>query len=334
MTRRDRTTGLPTASRGRRSATSVGEGSWLSSQRTRQIAILGVALAAVLVVAGLLVYNWYDSSIAQPREVVLRVDAEEFSLSYFSARLPGFAQSNPAAGGLLLTQELLNQLETEGLTLIAAAERGIVLSDEDVTQAIALSLGVLPDSTRGGLFDTRYREALTTSGLNDGQYRQRAEALEADRQLRAALLTEIGTTGEIVYLRVVTTASLEEASAVHERIVAGEDMGTVAQEVSLDIESRQNNGELVSPPLLLDEALQAALADAEEGTLLDPIEAGETFWVVRLEQREADGDYQAGQAEALMALRLADVLEETRSRVIIERDLSTDDASWAIDQTN
>lgn len=333
MTRRDRTTGLPIARRGRRAGARATEGRGLLQGATR-LAIIGAAVAALLAVAGLLAYNWYDSSVGQPGKVVLRVGEEEFSLSYYAARLPEFARSDPSASGLLVTQALLGKLEQEGLTLAAAAERGIVLNDEDVTEAIAFELGVPPNTSRGSLFDTRYRAVLRDSGMSDGHYRRQAEAREVDRRLREALREEVGETGALVRLRVVTAATLEEAEAVRTRIEEGEDMGTIAQVDSLHDESRQNDGLFIAPPELLDEGLVEALARAEEGVLLDPVEAEGTFWLIRLEGREEAGAYTEAQIAALTELRFEEALAAARDRVTIERDFTADDANWAIEEAS
>ena len=332
MTRRDRTTGLPVARRGRRAAARSGDGGGLSLQRLTRFGIIGVAVAALLVVIALLAYNWYDDSIAQPGKTVLRVGEEEFSLSYYAARLPEFARAEGAGSGLLLTDALLGKLEEEGLALTAAAERGIVLSDDDVTAAIAIWLGVPRDTSRGGLFDTRYRDELRNTGLSDSHYREQTRAREAETRLRELLREEVGETGALLHLRVVTAATLEEAEALRARIDEGEDMGTIAQVDSLHEESRQNDGLWALPPALLDAALQEALANAEEGALLEPVEAGGFFWVIRLETREAAGTYEDAHIAELTELRFEEAIEAARERVTIERDFTTDDADWAIRQ--
>ncbi len=332
MTRRDRTTGLPGGQRGRRAAARASDSGGLFSQRVARVGIIGTAVAALLVVAALIAFFWYDSSIGQPGKTVLQVGEEEFSLSYYAARLPEFARTDPSGRGLLVTEALLNRLEEEGLVLAAAAERGIAMSDEDVTAAIALELGVTPDTSRGSPFDARYRDALRTSGLSDGHYRQQARARATERELRTALRDEVGTTGTIVHLRVVTAATIEEADAIVARIGEGEDMGTIAQVESLHDASRQNDGILLSPPPLLDQALQDALAGAAEGELLEPVESGGVFWVVRLERREAEGSYTDSDIARLAQLRFEEAIAAARSRVTIDRDFTTDDANWAIEQ--
>ena len=332
MTRRDRTTGLPVAQRGLRVASRAGVRTSPLAGRAGQIAIIGAAVALLLAVAAFFAYDWYGENVRQPRKVVLSVGDEEFTLSYYAARLPSFIGSNEFASGLLAVQALLQQLETEGLTAIVAAERGIALSREDVTRAIAASLGVPADTTRGSAFDRSYRAELNRLGMSDTHYRRRAAALESARLLRAALREEAGERGGLILVRVVTVATLEEAEAVQARIAAGEDMGSIAQVESAHDRSRQEDGLLLTPPALLAGALQDALTGVEEGTLVGPVEAGEAFWIVRLERSEAEGTYTEEHLDGLEALRLEEALAEARSRVAIERDFTTSDASWAFEQ--
>ena len=332
MTRRDRTTGLPVARSGRRRAARAREDGGLLSQRTLRFSIIGVAVVALLAVAALVVFNWYDNSIATPNKVVLQVGEEEFSLSYYAARLPGFARSGSSGTGLLVTQELLAQLEEEGLIVAAAVARGIALDDQAVTEGMALELGAPPDTSRGSIFDTRYRDALRDSGLSDSDYRQQAKARIAERELRSVLIDEVGETGLVLQLRVVTAATLEEAEAIRARIVDGEDMGTIAQLESLHEESRLNDGLLAMPPELLDTAVRDALAGAGEGTLLETVEGEDAFWVIRLEARDEAGAYTDTQIAELTELRFEEALEAARSSVTIERDFTTDDANWAIEE--
>ena len=331
MTRRDRTTGLPLPRRGLRRRARDREGGFLASRAAR-FAVTGVAVAALLLVAGLLVFNWFDQSVARPRKVVLRVGAEEFTLSYYAARLPGFSQTGGGGSGLLLTQELLGHLEREGLAIALAAERGIVPSDADVLETIAASLGVAWSAGRDSPFDVRYRQELRDSGLGDADYRRRAAARETSRLLLAAVRAEIPAQGEMLRLRVVATASEEAAAAVLERVAAGEDMGAIAQVESTDEAMRQTDGILRSPPALLSEALREALAAVADGELVGPVEADGGFQVARIEGREADAPYTEAQLDELAALRLAEALDEARERIPVERDFTTDDASWAIDE--
>ena len=331
MTRRDRTTGLPLPRRGWRRRARADRGGFLAGRRA-QFAVAGVALAALLLVAGLLAFNWFDQSVARPRKAVLQVGEESFSLSYYAARLPGFSREGEGAGGLLVTQELLGQLEREGLANALAAERGLAPSEAETLDVIAASLGVAWSADRGSPFDERYRQELRDSGLGDADYRRRAAAREAGRRLLEALRAEVPARGELLALRVVALADADAAGAVRERVAGGEDIGAIAQTESLDEDSRQQDGVLRAPPALLPAPLREALDGAAEGDLVGPVEDGGRFWVARLDGREADAVHTEAHLDGLAGLRLEEALAEARGRIAIERDFSTDDARWAIDE--
>lgn len=331
MTRRDRTTGLPLPRRGWRRRARGDRGGFLAG-RGAQFAVAGAALAALLLVAGLLAFNWFDQSVTRPRKAVLRVGEEAFSLSYYAARLPGFSREGEGTGGLLLTQELLGQLEREGLANALAAERGLSPSEAETLDAIAASLGVAWSAARGSAFDEGYRQELRDSGLGDADYRRRAAAREAGRRLLEALRAEVPARGELLALRVVALGGEEEAGAVRERVDAGEDIGAIAQTESLDEDSRQQDGVWRSPPALLPAPLLEALAEAAEGGVVGPVEADGRFWVARLDGREADAAYTEAHLDGLAGLRLEEALAEARGRIVIERDFTTDDARWATEE--
>ena len=329
MTRRDRTTGLPASQRRSRSGSQGSVGSTLFSTRLGQIAVIGTAVVALLVVVGFIAYQWYDENIGHPGKVILSVAEEDFTLSYYADRLAPFATANQLTDLGIAAQALMVKFEEEGVIIVAAAERGIELSDEDINQAIATTLGV-PVGGQGSVFDIRYRRELRAVGMSDSHYRQLTAALEADRRLREALRAEIGETGEILLLRVIATNTVEEALAVRTRIEAGEDMGTIAQTESIHLPSRQEDGLLLSPPILLDEVLQQALVGVEITELAGPIQVANGFWVIRPERTDPEGTYTPEQLDQLLELRFAEALAEVRERITVERDFTSDDIDWAV----
>ena len=162
-------------------------------------------------------------------------------------RLGPFITSNPSIGTSIAPQALLGKLEDEAFALALIAERGIVITDDDVTAAIATELGVAEGGS-GSAFDNAYRARLTSTGISDGNYRRLTEAAEADRLLREAIRTEIGETGETVMLRIVVVDTQDEADDVVARINAGEDMGSIAQIESIHVQSRVEDGLWITPP--------------------------------------------------------------------------------------
>jgi peptidyl-prolyl cis-trans isomerase D len=81
-------------------------------------------------------------------------------------------------------------------------------------------------------------------------------------------------------------AARERAEAVRERIAAGEDMASVAREVSEDEGSRELGGDLgLLPVSEVSQALRDAVADLEDGELSPVVEGDLGFHVVRREQQ-------------------------------------------------
>ena len=328
MARRERTTGLPRARQ--RSATV--EQSRGVDERTLRFAVLGVGAVVLLVVLGFLAYRIYDQRVGVPNSPVLTVAGEEASLRYYTDRLGPFVQENANSGASLAVVEenLLTKLEEEELTVRIAEQRGIDLSDDAVTQFIADGFGV-PVGGNQSSYDSFYRNELRTNGFSDATYRRMKKAELADARLQEQLKEEVGTSGEQYTARIVLASSEEEAASIHARIAAGEDMGTIAQTDSIDLESRQNDGLLPPEPLeLFPPEVRPAVEGAEPGTLLEPVQVGDNWWVTRVES-VAEADYTEGQITTLTTMRLTELIEEERANLggQIERSLSADDIEWA-----
>lgn len=329
MARRERTTGLPRATRRGPRRTAETRRFGLGDQGLRFLILGGAALLLVFVF-GVFVYRWYDDNFQRPNKVVLTVGEERFKLSYYTDRLLPWLQSSTDSSRAIAERRLLEKLEEEGLTLAIARERGIVITEDDITAAIADELGV-PVGGAGSSFDRLYRQRLQTTGMSDGNYRRLVEAQVADQRLRDELRAEVGATGETVMLRLVVVDTAEEADDVFQRVQDGEDMGSIAQVESIHVQSRQQDGLFTTPPILLPEAVREAIALEDVGALLGPVESGDSFWVIRFERHDPEGTYTESQIEELVDLRLDELIAEARTRIPIERKLSDDDIRWAED---
>jgi parvulin-like peptidyl-prolyl isomerase len=331
MARKERTTALPRARQ--RTAAPVSSRRTLN-ERSIQLGVIGAAVIGLLAVLAFFAYSVYDSRVGFPSQAVLRVGDQKFSLRYYTDRLGPWLQENANSTTSLavLEENLLTKLEDEALTLLLAEEAGIDLSDEAVTQFIADGLGV-PVGGSGSSFDTLYRSQLRTLGYTDGDYRRVKKAELADAKLKEQIEIGVGTTGDLYTLRVILLADQESATNIFGRIEAGEDMGTLAQVESLDLESRQNDGILLPEPLeLFPEAVRGAMEGAESGTLLGPVQAGDNWWVFRVESVEED-TYSVAQLDQLVALLFEEQLNERRAALIadgdLDRSLDSEDIDWA-----
>ena len=336
MPRRERTTGLP-RSRPRTHATSgrrVAGVTWTEAHG--RLGIIGAAAALLVVVFGMLVYGWYDDTFARPNHTVLSVGSQDFKLNYYADRLYQFVQANQqqqqSSSNLpLYEQQLLTKLEDEALTIQLAKEKGVDLSDDEITKQIASELGV-PVGGSGSSFDTLYRARLKTLKISDGNYRDLAEAALANKKLLEKFKNEIGETGEGVTIRTVVTASKDEADKVVERIKGGEDMGTIAQTISIELDSKQQDGLLLPEPArLFPDSIQAVIKDKPAGTeLFGPVQVQANWWVFRVDKRDPAIAYSAAVKSQLAQANLDDALKAKRGTTTIKRNLSADDIAWAL----
>ena len=330
MARRERTTGLPRAKRRDRVDSRRRVGGVPLDERSARFAIIGLVGILFLLVVGLITYRVYDENIGRPNKVVLAVGEREVQLEYYTARLLPFAEANPGSSTAITAQALLGKLETEELTILLARERGIVITEDDITEAIAADLGVPPGGS-GTAFDQLYRNRLRTLNVSDRHYRRLTLASVANDRLLEQFREEVGTTGEMVTVRGVALETEEEATAVAERARAGEDLGTIAQLESSDLATRSSDG--LYPPRVLSlypEGMIEAMGGTTDGDILGPVEAEGSFWVFRVERREAEGTIPEDQLGAVVQDRLDDAIAEFRKGVEISRSLSASDIDWAV----
>jgi len=329
MARRDRTTALP---RPRPRAQAKQRGVSLNeSQQLRLVWIVGgVLIAALLAFWG---WRWYDANYIHPNKTILQVGEEKFPLKYYADRLFLAAQAQAGGGGTNLTilqQTLLTDLENEAIVRLIAKERGITVSEEEVTNEIAEQLGV-PAGGAGSSFDTLYRQRLRSVNMSDSHYRRLTRAQVYATKLTDQLKADLGDTGEMITIRKIVAASEADAKAALDRVKAGEDLGTVAQAVSTDLNSRQKDGlDDPTPTRLLPDAVRTAIEGKPSGSeVLGPLEVAGNWWVFRVETRDPNGTYSETNKSQLGQFALEDAIREKRSQVTIKRNMTSDDFEWA-----
>jgi parvulin-like peptidyl-prolyl isomerase len=333
MARRDRTTGLPRPKARESSTATKTLSDRLRDESTIRFALVGGAALLLIFVVGLMGWRWYDSNYRIPEKVIIRVgDTESYKLKYYADRLYPYVQSVAQTGTSvsIAEQQLLRILEDEALVRIIARERGITVSDEEVTAEIAAQLGVSVGGA-GSSFDTLYRQRLQTLAMSNGNYRRWVEAQVYIDKLSDALVADIGDTTEMVTLRAVVSASEADAQAARERVEGGEDLGTVAQTVSTDLVSRQKDGLFdPEPPKLLPEAIQGAIEGKEAGTeLFGPLQVQNNWWIFRIETRDPEATPTESQKAQLGNVLLEETVTAKRSEVTIRRNVTANDIRWA-----
>lgn len=336
MARRERTTALPRQRP--RTTRPAARTFFLTTEETLRLLILGGAGLLLAIVLGLIGWRWYDQNFRMPEKVILQVGDERFQLRYYADRLFPYAQSVASSGINLgiAEQQLVAILEEEAIVNTIARERGITVTPEEVTQEIASQLGV-PAGGAGTAFDNLYRQRLQSLTMSDAHYRRQVEAQLYRKKLKDSILAELGQTTEMVTLRTIITTTEDEAKAALARIQAGEDMGTVAQVTSKDLNSRQKDGIMdPEPPALLPEAVRNAIQDKPAGTdLIGPVQiATGDWWLLRIEKRDPNATPSETQKSQLADREIQRLVSEKRNQLTIRRNLTSDDITWAEEHAN
>ncbi|OAI38885.1 hypothetical protein AYO38_08680 [bacterium SCGC AG-212-C10] len=304
-------------------------------ERQTRLSILGAAAVLIIVLAGALLYRVYQTQIGRPNTVVVRVGDEKFKLSYYADRLLEFAQANSDTSLLVTEQALLTKLEEEGLAIEIAEDKGIPVTDDEITAAIATKLAV-PVGGDGSAFDIRYRDALRTSGMSDGNYRRLIKAEVADTKLRDLLKKDVGATGELVTIRAAVLNTKAAADDALAKVQGGSDLGTLAQTVSVDETTKVNDGIFTpAPPALLPEEIRKEIDGKPAGTYIDHVvEADGKFFVMKVEARDPSGAITEGQQAQLVDGKLTEELNAKRAELSAKgqlfKRLSTKDINWAV----
>jgi len=335
MARRERTTALPRQRpRGKRgdNAPRFAGISWTEA-RLRSL-IIGVAGVMLVAVIAAFAYRLYDQQVLRPQQVVLQVDGEKVRLNYYADRLLPWVQENSSSGisTSVLEDQLLGKLEEESLTLLVAQDRGITVSEDDINQGIAQTLGVTGAS--GSSFDTLYRQKRDELKMSDANYRRMVKASVAHDRVMAQLREGLGAEGEQFELRTVVVESKEKGDDVLKRIQGGADIGSIAQTESNDLQTRQQDGIMPPEPLsLLPDNVQAAVQGKGQGDVIGPIEVAGNWWVFRIE-RKTNIAYTDAQKDQLAQQQLDKLIAEKRQQVKIQRSLDASDVRWAEGQAN
>jgi parvulin-like peptidyl-prolyl isomerase len=329
MARRERTTGLPRA-RGPKAAKQTSR----FGEREQRLTVIGAGVLLIVFLVGLFGWRLYDEHVRHPNKTILSVAGEKYSLQYYSDRLflAASQQSGSGTNISILQQTVLTNLENEAIAITIAKEKGITVSDEEITAEIASQLGV-PVGGAGSSFDTLYRQRLTSVKMSDGAYRRYTAAQVYQQKLSKSYQDALGDKSELVTLRTVVSASKEAADTVLALTKTNADLGSIAQTESTDLASRQKDGLMdAEPPRLLPDNVRTAIGDKPAGSdIFGPIQVDTNWWVFRIEARDPNGTLSETQKSQVADLTLQDAVKAKRNEIKIDRNINSSDYTWAND---
>lgn len=192
---------------------------------------------------------------------------------------------------LNLRNSILESLVIQELLVQEAANRGITVSDEEVSQQVQ----AIKDAYYAG-DDAAYEAALAESGYTAASYAEAVKEQLLMEQLQDALVNQPEVV-DVAKASHILVATEEEALAVIAKLENGEDFAALAQEVSTDMGSAVDGGSLGYFALNGDttskmvEEFSAAVREQEIGTFsASPVQSQFGYHIILVEDRASDVD--------------------------------------------
>jgi len=216
------------------------------------------------------------------------------------------AQIPSQALEMMIEDELIRQ---------GAQERGITATEEEIDRAIEESYGYqrepitpavtptptttetvtptpTPSSVTQEQFEQAYQQdlaALAQVGISEGFYRDMVRRGLLRSKMWEVIGRDVPTSEEQVRVRRIVLETEEEAEAVRERLEAGEDFTTLAQELSIDEATKENGGDVGW--MAFDErdiSFSAMAFRLEVGEISQVIETARGYEILKLEEKDED----------------------------------------------
>lgn len=327
-------------------------------QENRTLLIAAGAVIAVIVLV--LGFGFYQENFAAPRAPVAVVNGQAISTQSYQD-LVSYQRFNllRTFGNQLDQQTLVNYLQNQlpqaaldslidqALIDQTAAEAGITVTDEEVQAEIEQQLGFTGDepaatvsageavtttTSTGSITREEFDEAfqslldtLSTQGVSEAEYRK----IIRDQLLRDKVLErvteDVSRTAEQVHARHILVETEEEAQAVRQRLLDGEDFATVAEEVSTDTASAAESGDLgwFGRGDMVPEFEEAAFS-LPPGEISEPVESQFGFHIIEVIERDENRQLTESQFEQTRQERFNQWLQEQRAAAEIQRSLTPD----------
>jgi len=214
------------------------------------------------------------------------VDYERQVAQYEAAMLAsGVDLTSPEGQARLLQarEQILNWMIEQALIEQAAAEEGIVVTDEEVEAALAQ---IVEDAGGEEAFQARLEE----NGLTrqDVWNELRAELIGAATIERVT--SSVPQTAEHVHARHILVDTRERAEQLLAQLQAGEDFAALARAYSLDESTREAGGDLGFFPrgVLMAPEVEEAAFSLQAGQISGVVQSSFGFHIVQVIEREPD----------------------------------------------
>ncbi|MBI2831537.1 MAG: peptidylprolyl isomerase [Chloroflexi bacterium] len=291
---------------------------WEKQKKKQRIILFGgiiIILAAILTVG----IGWFQNEYLPLHQTVVRVNNAQFNMDYYIKMLKFYSQGNAENLSPLL-DAVAQAIQQNELIKQEAAKLEITVSDEEVDK----QLQTLKPPLSKDLRDVIRTQLLRDKLLND------------------YFLPKVPETAEQRHVLAMFLESEKQANDVRAKLLAGEDFGALAEQVSLDSRSKSGKGDLGWYPKDIlaktrgEKVLEERVFISEVGVVSPPVldaERGKQmgYWLVKVEDRKTDPQevlvhgILLGSAEEASSVRAR--LESGEDFTKLAKELSQDNSS-------
>jgi len=294
----------------------------LKGRRTT-IIIASVVIVLILIIVGVSLYI----NAAPFRRIIITVDGITINMDYFlkRTRLAG-------ADAMQMLETLTNEL----LIKVEAPKYVAEVSPEDVNQELKRIASGEGETISESEFKEWYRQLLNGIDLSDSEYKELVANVLLTTRLQEYLGERVPTVAEQVHLHAIVAETKEDAEQIRARWEAGEDFADLAQEVSLDEQSKEEGGDIgwlprgVLPYGFDEVVFSLAISDVSEPLLyISDYASEEMFYYLFMVSEKADArEIDEGPLQVLKAGALDEWLTEETKLHEIEWDFNSEIYAW------
>ncbi|MFC1939577.1 peptidylprolyl isomerase [Chloroflexota bacterium] len=271
-------------------------------QRTRTgYIIASLVVAVILIIVG---FSYYQNYTAPFRRTVIKIDDTNIRMDYFLKRVK-LAGVEP--------MYLFDALVNEQIIKLEAPDYGIEATEEDINER----LRVIAGGGSGNITDSElkewYRHQLNESGLSDVEYKDITRTGVLASRLQEHLARKVPTTAEQVHLHLIALETYEDAEKIRARWETGEIFADLAQEASLEEESKEKGGDIGWVPRgLMYPAMEETVFNLDIGDVSEPQFSEESILLFMVSEKAVVRELDEDSLQALKARALEDWLGQEK----------------------
>ncbi len=211
-----------------------------SSKKSRFI-LVAVILAVLGITIGI---GYYFIYVVPLQYTIIKVNDAEIKIDYFIRRMlmPGSTDDIFTMIDTITNEELIRQVATK-------PPYNIKVTDDELMAELRASARGENETISDAEFKSWYRDQRNESGLSDKEYKELSRTYIMMRLMSNYLAERVSSVAEQVHLHMILVSGYEETTEVLERLEAGEDFITVAQELSADAGGGEQTSDLGWWPL-------------------------------------------------------------------------------------